>query len=331
MKEWSELEERYQEMHNKDTKKADEFKKRMTNRFQKTVEALEEESSAEKRQIISMHQQRVMSIINMRKKSAMDCYTQSLDEIIPKSKRIEKCLKKLLRALEKDRMHTLHHYKHLLNSFTKQALKDKKAILDHLTDLIKMANQSIQMLDRVATVADKIKFRMIAYWHNLRGVPIEQTISHETELNIMNRYEEEVAQKQIERERQKSLEELNREQKELDEQEQRQNSEALKSSQQQQSKSNSDQYDPESMEDEKTSAQTSDDENVNDSISSSSSSSSSTTKSTLITTSSSTLSPNVDDFWSQEDPESNEINRVAHSNQPLYIQSQSFHHNEPVN
>ena len=331
MKEWSELEERYQEMHSKDTKKADEFKKRMTNRFQKTVEALEEESSAEKRQIISMHQQRVMSIINMRKKSAMDCYTQSLDEIIPKSKRIEKCLKKLLRALEKDRMHTLHHYKHLLNSFTKQALKDKKAILDHLTDLIKMANQSIQMLDRVATVADKIKFRMIAYWHNLRGVPIEQTISHETELNIMNRYEEEVAQKQIERERQKSLEELNREQKELDEQEQRQNSEALKSSQQQQSKSNSDQYDPESMEDEKTSAQTSDDENVNDSISSSSSSSSSTTKSTLITTSSSTLSPNVDDFWSQEDPESNEINRVAHSNQPLYIQSQSFHHNEPVN
>lgn len=331
MKEWSELEERYQEMHSKDTKKADEFKKRMTNRFQKTVEALEEESSAEKRQIISMHQQRVMSIINMRKKSAMDCYTQSLDEIIPKSKRIEKCLKKLLRALEKDRMHTLHHYKHLLNSFTKQALKDKKAILDHLTDLIKMANQSIQMLDRVATVADKIKFRMIAYWHNLRGVPIEQTISHETELNIMNRYEEEVAQKQIERERQKSLEELNREQKELDEQEQRQNNEALKSSQQQQSKSNSDQYDPESMEDEKTSAQTSDDENVNDSISSSSSSSSSTTKSTLITTSSSTLSPNVDDFWSQEDPESNEINRVAHSNQPLYIQSQSFHHNEPVN
>ena len=215
MKEWSELEERYQEMRIKDMKKADEFKKRMTNRFQKTVEALEEENSAKKRQIISMHQQRVMSIINMRKKSAMDCYTQSLDEIIPKSKRIEKCLKKLLRALEKDRMHTLHHYKHLLNSFTKQALKDKKAILDHLTDLIKMANQSIQMLDRVAIVADKIKFRMIAYWHNLRGVPIERTISHETELNIMNRYEEEVAQKQIERERQKSLEELNREQKEI--------------------------------------------------------------------------------------------------------------------
>lgn len=115
MKEWSELEERYQEMRIKDMKKADEFKKRMTNRFQKTVEALEEENSAKKRQIISMHQQRVMSIINMRKKSAMDCYTQSLDEIIPKTKKIEKCLKKLLRALEKDRMHTLHHYKHLLN------------------------------------------------------------------------------------------------------------------------------------------------------------------------------------------------------------------------
>lgn len=56
----------------------------MFQRFQKTVEALEEEGSAAKRQMSAMHQQRIMSIINMRKKAAMDCYTAALDQVSPK-------------------------------------------------------------------------------------------------------------------------------------------------------------------------------------------------------------------------------------------------------
>lgn len=327
MKEWSELEEHYQEMRIKDFKKADEFKKRMTNRFQKTVEALEEESSAEKRQIISMHQQRVMSIINMRKKSAMDCYTQSLDEVQPKSKKIEKCLKKLLRALEKDRVHTLHHYKHLLNLFTKQALNDKKAILDHLTDLIKMANQSIQMLDRIPNVADRIKFRMIAYWHNLRGIPIEQSISHETELAIMNRYEEEVAQRQIERERQKNFDDVNRE-RDFKESSNDNSRPKITNKMRQE-------LDQESMEEE-TKAQQSEDIDMGGSRESSSSSInanrkiSSTTPTIMLTSTVATSSAGLKnkDSWSQEETEFNEINHQH--NKPLYLQSQSFHHNEPV-
>lgn len=312
MKEWSELEEHYQEMKLKDPKSADEFKKKMTNRFQKTVEALEEEGSAEKRQIISIHQQRVMSIINMRKKSAMDCYTKSLEQTIPKTKKIEKCLEKLLRALEKDRMHTLHHFKHLLNSFTKQALKDKDAMLDHLTDLIKMANQSIQMLDRVPNVSDKIKPRMIAYWHNLRGVPMEQAITRESELAIMDRYEEEVAQKQLERESQKEADELKREQKELEEEQKR------VESNQKSGKLDQD-FDSESMEDEKPQS----DENADSNLPN-------PTKSPTTSTTSTTSNAIVDEFLSQEDTESNEIHHIVQHNQPLYIQSQAFHHNEPV-
>lgn len=48
------------------------------------MEALEEEGSAAKRQMSAMHQQRIMSIINMRKKAAMDCYTAALDQATPK-------------------------------------------------------------------------------------------------------------------------------------------------------------------------------------------------------------------------------------------------------
>ena len=61
MKDWSDLEEKYQDMRNDDPKAAESFKKQMTERFQKTVQALEEESQAEKRQLLAMHQQRVIS------------------------------------------------------------------------------------------------------------------------------------------------------------------------------------------------------------------------------------------------------------------------------
>lgn len=62
--------------------------------------------------------------------------------------------------MEKDRRHTLNHYRHLLNSNLKQALKDKEITLQHLDGLNKIANQSFAMLDRVPNVADKIRTRM---------------------------------------------------------------------------------------------------------------------------------------------------------------------------
>merc|ERR1712080_439946 len=47
MKDWSDLEEKYQGMREKDPSAAEDFKKKMTERFQKTVQALKEESSNE--------------------------------------------------------------------------------------------------------------------------------------------------------------------------------------------------------------------------------------------------------------------------------------------
>ena len=38
MKDWSDLEEKYQEMREKDPASAEDFKKKMTERFQKTVQ-----------------------------------------------------------------------------------------------------------------------------------------------------------------------------------------------------------------------------------------------------------------------------------------------------
>lgn len=48
------------------------------------VSALEEEGAAEKRQLVSLHQQRVMAHINEKKRDAMECYTKSLNMNPPK-------------------------------------------------------------------------------------------------------------------------------------------------------------------------------------------------------------------------------------------------------
>merc|ERR1719400_892050 len=94
MKDWSDLEERYQDMRAEDPAQAEDFK----------------------RQLLAMHQQRVISRINQRKKEAMQCYTNSLNKSPPNTHRVQKCLQKLLRSMHKDRHHTTQHYKHLLET-----------------------------------------------------------------------------------------------------------------------------------------------------------------------------------------------------------------------
>ncbi|XP_076304315.1 amyloid-beta-like protein isoform X6 [Tachypleus tridentatus] len=130
-------------------------------------------------------------------------------------KRIEKCLLKLLRAVAKDRNHMLHYYRHLLNSNFNQAVAEKDAVLDHLKNLNHMANQSILMLERHPSVADKLHKRMLAAWIDLKGVALDAAFSTDTDEAILKQYKTEVEKKREER-KQKRLEE-ERKQKELEE------------------------------------------------------------------------------------------------------------------
>jgi len=70
MREWAELDNRYKAMKEKDPKRADAFKQEMTTRFQKTVAALEEEHREQKKQIEEVHEERVQTILNERKRDA---------------------------------------------------------------------------------------------------------------------------------------------------------------------------------------------------------------------------------------------------------------------
>ena len=52
----------------------------MFQRFQRLYNAYEQEDIAEKQQIVALHQQRVQSDLNQRKRVAMDKYMRSLEK-----------------------------------------------------------------------------------------------------------------------------------------------------------------------------------------------------------------------------------------------------------
>merc|ERR1712083_513429 len=186
---------------------AEDFKKQMTERFQKTVQALEEASSAEKRQLLAMHQQRVISRINQRKKEAMQCYTNSLNKSPPNTHRVQKCLQKLLRSMHKDRHHTIQHYKHLLETNMEQADREREITIEHLADIDRLVNESLQMLARYPELNTKILPLMEDYLVALRS-------RDNTPAPLLNMDREHEEEKIKEKEREQQEEKQERERKE---------------------------------------------------------------------------------------------------------------------
>lgn len=259
MKDWSDLEERYQDMRAADPRAADTFKQRMTRRFQQTVQALEEEGDAEKHQLAAMHQQRVLAHINQRKREAMGCYTQALNEQPANSHRVQKCLQKLLRSLHKDRAHAISHYRHLLASSLEAAAREQPHTLERLTDIDRTVNQSMQMLRRQPELSDKIGQLMDDYIQALRSK--DETpgsllaMSVEGEQAILEKYKSEVVNKQAEKERQRIQEKARKEQRKKERTELREEKKRVEAVLGKKISS----YDPEDMEDDSLPADEEDD------------------------------------------------------------------------
>lgn len=77
--EWSELFERYNKMKEKDPKGAEEYKREMTAKFRKTVASLEEENKEQRTQIEEVHDERVQSALNEKKRQVIFKSTKFFD------------------------------------------------------------------------------------------------------------------------------------------------------------------------------------------------------------------------------------------------------------
>merc|ERR1711971_1194090 len=100
---------------------------------------------------------------------SMSCYTKALNENTPNTHRVQKCLQKLLRALHKDRHHTIQHFRHLLETSLDQAERERDITVEHLADIDRLVNESLQMLSRFQDLDTKILPLMEDYLIALRS------------------------------------------------------------------------------------------------------------------------------------------------------------------
>ncbi|KAL2095702.1 hypothetical protein ACEWY4_007850 [Coilia grayii] len=125
--------------------------------FQTMVESLEEEAASEKQQLVETHLARVESMLNDRRRLALENYLAALQADPPKPHRILQALKRYVRAENKDRQHTIRHYQHVVAVDPEKAAQMKSQVMTHLRVIEERMNQSLSLLYKVPYVADEIQ------------------------------------------------------------------------------------------------------------------------------------------------------------------------------
>ncbi|KAL0972691.1 hypothetical protein UPYG_G00193540 [Umbra pygmaea] len=125
--------------------------------FQTMVEALEEEAASEKQQLVETHLARVEAMLNDRRRLALENYLAALQADPPRPHRILQALRRYVRAENKDRQHTIHHYQHVLAVDPEKAAQMKSQVMTHLRVIEERMNQSLSLLYKVPYVAEDIQ------------------------------------------------------------------------------------------------------------------------------------------------------------------------------
>ncbi|CAB3400708.1 unnamed protein product [Caenorhabditis bovis] len=170
MKEWGQLESRYAAMKKDDPKGADKFKLNMSNRFQKTVSSLEEEHKKMKKEIEAVHEERVQALLNEKKRDATHNYRQALATHLnkPNKHNVLNNLKIYIRSEEKDRMHTLNRYRHLLRTDKAEAAAFRPTVLHRLRYIDLRINGTLAMLHDFPDLQKYVRPIALAYWQDYR-------------------------------------------------------------------------------------------------------------------------------------------------------------------
>ncbi|KAK2190800.1 hypothetical protein NP493_68g04015 [Ridgeia piscesae] len=197
MKEWAAARQHVHDMKLTDPKGSDKLNREIT---AKTYEALEEEGDAEKKQLIAIHQQRVQAKLNVKKRHSMEHYMAVLTEPKPDAAKILKALKHYLRVEEKDRVHSINHYKHVRDTENADAAEVvRQRTMTHLKILTQRIQQAIDMLSRVPAYEKKIRAQIDTFlqtFHNV-DVLVANLIEKPDKTNndkILRKYKEELQQ-----------------------------------------------------------------------------------------------------------------------------------------
>lgn len=143
----------------------------------------------------------------------MKCYTNSLNAIPVSYPKVRECLEKLLRALHKDRHHTLAHYKNMVETTPAKADQQKEVTLQHLTDIDRIVNESLSLLDRFPDLRLKLLPLMEDFLIELRSRDETPTplfsMDREQESKVLDGFRDKVVNN-IQQQEEKSREEKRR-------------------------------------------------------------------------------------------------------------------------
>uniref|UniRef100_A0A8C4Y3U7 Amyloid beta like protein 2 n=1 Tax=Gopherus evgoodei TaxID=1825980 RepID=A0A8C4Y3U7_9SAUR len=149
-KEWEEA-----EYESKNLPKAE--RQTLIQHFQAMVKSLEKEAASEKQQLVETHLARVEAMLNDRRRIALENYLAALQADPPRPHRILQALKRYVRAENKDRLHTVRHYQHVLAVDPEKAAQMKSQVMTHLHVIEERMNQSLSLLYKVPYVAEEIQ------------------------------------------------------------------------------------------------------------------------------------------------------------------------------
>uniref|UniRef100_A0ABI7Y3Q4 Amyloid beta precursor like protein 2 n=1 Tax=Felis catus TaxID=9685 RepID=A0ABI7Y3Q4_FELCA len=149
-KEWEEA-----ELQAKNLPKAE--RQTLIQHFQAMVKALEKEAASEKQQLVETHLARVEAMLNDRRRMALENYLAALQSDPPRPHRVLQALRRYVRAENKDRLHTIRHYQHVLAVDPEKAAQMKSQVMTHLHVIEERRNQSLSLLYKVPYVAQEIQ------------------------------------------------------------------------------------------------------------------------------------------------------------------------------
>ncbi|XP_047028163.1 amyloid-beta-like protein isoform X4 [Helicoverpa zea] len=198
MKEWSELEDRYQQMMNNDPAAAQTFRQRMTAKFQSNIQTLEEEGVAERRRLAALHQQRVLAHLAQRRRTALSCYTRSLRDTPPNAHRVQKCLQRLVRALAAERSGALAAWRRAAANGREAAAAERSSAADRLQDADRALQRALSALRRRPHLYANIGTAIEDYVQDDMAVSL-MAMTPEAEELLLDRIEAEVQREQAAR------------------------------------------------------------------------------------------------------------------------------------
>lgn len=183
MAEWAELEQRYAEMKRKDPRAAEKLKTEMSGRFQRTTAALGDEHREARQELDEVHQQRVMAALNEKKRTAIREYRSALAGKTVDADEALRTLQAYIRAEEKDRVHALNRYHHLLRSDPKEAAEQRQALVQRLHDIDLRVNGTIEML-KDAGLEGKLKPSIMEFWQAFRRENTPEPVADDAALRL---------------------------------------------------------------------------------------------------------------------------------------------------